>query len=450
MRRCILFGIGLIETLLACVLLAVGFRLPRSESIDEGFQRASVVAQTAQNQVQLIRGQLGEVRHKDFPKVANHLRVQTRAVSSSLRAQAIDFDSVDATSDALGAVSQGLESWSETLDADRYLSNARELGRTAELLEWQAAWTDPRKAVCKYQTGMDTNWGPIVDLVCGSFDVRSLTIMAASLFQDLKCAPALDVNPIRDVRDSFREIEETLATAVRQVDALGEAVYPFVTPNGALPPTIEFRPVWSDGRKVGDALSKAGAAVRAIGRDLDRADRAIEMLTKQRREGRSATPTDDAGRIAAAVARTSIQLRELASDLRRTQQGIEQSLRAWPELVQTMRRSATVLEGSHRQLEVVLSQRSECERAVRNSQQLADSSEDVVRGYTAKLDVRLGDQERSLAQVEEGLREVNESLPAVSQAASDLLSVIRWMFWLIGGLIAIHGVYVAVEAKMKR
>ena len=61
-----------------------------------------------------------------------------------------------------------------------------------------------------------------------------------------------------------------------------------------------------------------------------------------------------------------------------------------------------------------------------------------MRSYSVRLNVRLNEQERSLAQVEHGLAEVTELIPSVSHTASDLLNGIRWMFWLVGGLLALH------------
>jgi hypothetical protein len=123
-------------------------------------------------------------------------------------------------------------------------------------------------------------------------------------------------------------------------------------------------------------------------------------------------------------------------------------LQTWPVLVETMHRSATVLNGSHRQLESVLAQRVQCERAVNNSQQIAQTAASLIESSTTTLDARLDEQQQSLGQMERGLNEVSDNLPGVKQTANDLLLTLRWMFWLVGGLIGLHGLFVVCDARL--
>jgi hypothetical protein len=449
MRRRVLISIGILETLLACVLIVVGFRLPASERIDQGFERVGSVSRGAQREVQLMRHQIAEVRRKDFPKVASQLRTQSRAVTTNLKAQAIDFDSVEATSEALGAVAQGLESWSETLDAGKYLPTARGLGLTADIIDLQVVVST---ALSPYLGG-DFNPEQAVErfrCVAAGQELAAAFLGGGSICRDC------NRERFEAARAALRDLDSALASAVRQVDLLSDALIPVVTPNGVLPPTIEMRPVWPEGRRVADGLRQSRSRIQAINRDVDRIIRTIagtpgiDELPDQLGQVRFGGELAELARSSSSGLRNPAQLRDLSNGLRRTQRGIEESLRAWPELVETMHRSATVLNGSHRQLEVVLAQRAECERAVRNSQQLADTTEELLQGYSSKLDVRLGEQERTLGQMERSLGEVNEALPVVAQSATDLLSVVRWMFWLIGALLALHGIFVAAEAQLKR
>jgi hypothetical protein len=45
---------------------------------------------------------------------------------------------------------------------------------------------------------------------------------------------------------------------------------------------------------------------------------------------------------------------------------------------------------------------------------------------------------------------VSEKLPEVRRTTCDLLLALRWMFWAVGGLIGLHGLFLAAEAHFKR
>ena len=74
-----------------------------------------------------------------------------------------------------------------------------------------------------------------------------------------------------------------------------------------------------------------------------------------------------------------------------------------------------------KRLETLVAQREQYEQALKSSLQLVRTTEELLRSGTTKLDVRLGEQEYSLGQMERGLAEANASLPAIGQSAGVVL-----------------------------
>jgi hypothetical protein len=474
MRRGILLGVGVLETALACVLFCVGWMLPRTDSVEQGFARVGEVTRSAETEVKAVRGQVDELRRKDFPKIAAQMKTQSRTVGANVKAQTIDFATVEAMRNALAAVAKGLAGWSETLDAEKYLPAIRGLGATADLLD---AGSPP---ALRTADALESTAGRLehdlrralvllrlpIDVAGGIELLHSAERSAAELGE---AGRALRDESLAALRNTLRELDESLSGMVTQAEGFSATVLPVVVPDGRGPPTVELRPVWPDGPATVARLKRMRDFVRAAERRLDDAARAAALLPPMSEQARrqladaagefcppGAEDEDAAERVAEsantvpALLRGAARLRELAAGLRSAQQGLEQTFRAWPELVETLRRSATVLDGSRRQLDTVLTGREQYDKAVTSSLTLAGTTEDMLEIYTTKLDARLGEQERSLGQMERGLGEVNQALPAVSHTASDLLRTVRWVFWLIGLLIAAHGVFVAVDARMRR
>src|SRR5258708_4163213 len=108
MRRTIFLTVGLLELVVGMVLVSLGCQLPGAADVDRSFQSAGRVTDRASNQVGVLRSQVAELRRLELPELSTRLQKQTRAVTATLRAQAVDFDAVGAMRDALGEVANGL------------------------------------------------------------------------------------------------------------------------------------------------------------------------------------------------------------------------------------------------------------------------------------------------------------------------------------------------------
>src|SRR5262249_25711157 len=115
-----------------------------------------------------------------------------------------------------------------------------------------------------------------------------------------------------------------------------------------------MRPLWADGKQTVANLRKTQEGVKAINRELDEIARTLPALLRtfqdlrQRLEAdqecllpalEKPEPLRESPPEMAALLQGAERLRELASSLRQTQEGLEQTLRAWPMLVETMQRS---------------------------------------------------------------------------------------------------------------
>lgn len=437
MRRGLLLGIGILETLVACVLFGVGWQLPRPEAVDQSVQRVGVVTRSAQEQVQLMRRQVDDVRRKEFPKVAGQVRIQSRAVSANLRTRAIDFDAIEAMSDSLTTVAQGLDGWSDALDGGMNLARLRGPVAPADSPEAPVSASALQTAATldAAADALDGDVGRALGAIArspltGPADL--LVALQGGVANEGRVESSVRADRFEATRENLRELEASLASAAPQVEALGTAVYPVVTPSPGGAPSVELRPVWPEGRRAAEGLRNAHAGVRSLNREIDYFS------------GR--TPGVPSLGSALASARHT---REMAAGLRKTRKGLDQAFRAWPEFAATMHRSASVLNGSRSQLDHVLTRRTQYERAVQSSERLTQTTDELIETYSGRFDTRLREQEQALGRMERGLGEVNDALPTVGKTANDMFGAVRWMFWLVGALIAIHGVFVGVEAMLK-
>src|SRR5947209_7782197 len=109
MRRSLFFSFGLLEFAVAALVAYFGFQLPSGQDISQSFEQAQRVTNHAGTQVGLLQKQVQGLRSARLENLSDRLRAETRAVTNTLRAQAVDFATVITIRDALGGVSNGLD-----------------------------------------------------------------------------------------------------------------------------------------------------------------------------------------------------------------------------------------------------------------------------------------------------------------------------------------------------
>lgn len=445
MHRTIQSGIGILEAIIACVLIVIGFQLPRPETVEERFGRVERVTRNAESQVRSMREQVAEVRHRDFPRVAAQLHARTRDFSAKWNDSPNSFPSVEVVNESVAVSALGLEDWSESLDVDQHaaaqgtpgtidlnrrsvsLVRATHLARMA--LEQSASLIElDCRAACM-------ELGQPLDAIVVIQAVGVVDRLAKGLDR-MKHTGANE--PLRDLRRSLLELETTLESAHRHVEAASFLSLPVFIPAGASQSTVQMVPLWPEGKKTAYNLRYTLNAIHVVNQRFDAFARFIQI------PGRRLETTCDSSGIHAQSPKI---MRDLGHSLHCLGNEMDRTLREWPQIVQAMRTSARLLRCSHEQIDGLVAQRREYERVFHRNPHVTQTPEDVVQTYSTHLDARLLEQEQSLGRLEQGLGETAEAVPAVSQLSVDLLNAIRWLFWLGGGLIALHGAFVICAAR---
>ncbi len=449
MRSGIRLSIGILETILAGVLFVIGWQLPHSDSVEDSFGRVEHVTRNAEAQVRSMREQISELRRKDFPKVASQLRAQTRSFSAKWKDPALDFPTAEAIDATVAESALSLEDWAEALNAGDRISDASPIHRKSD---WGAnplarATLHARMALEQCASQLETECRALHIGLAAPMD-SGIVIQAMGRVGRIKYwldrINGAGGNRLANLREATAELESSLDTAHRQVEQVSSAAIPLVIPNGSSPPVVQMTPLWPEGKQVARTLGQASAAVKQANRQLDDFARLLRALYPQN--------ADRGPEIAPASMAMLIDgphgMRSLANALRSAVDSLERTLPDWPKVARSMQATARTLRGSP-QLDGLVWQRSEYERAFRDSRKVTETAEELVQTYSRRIDVRLGEQEQSLAQMESGLSEASAAIPSVSNTAVDLLNAIRWMFLLVGGLVGLHGAFVICEARSK-
>src|SRR6516165_6371756 len=102
MRRTVFLTLGVLELLVAAVLLVVAWQLPGSDEVHDQLGRVHRVGQDTERQLRSLRGQLAALRERrpQLHELAVRLRQDMRTVTDHLRGQHVDYATVRKVSDA--------------------------------------------------------------------------------------------------------------------------------------------------------------------------------------------------------------------------------------------------------------------------------------------------------------------------------------------------------------
>jgi uncharacterized phage infection (PIP) family protein YhgE len=489
MRRVFLVSLGTLEALIASALLTIGLRLPSQGDVSANFARVEKVTDGTEKQVRLMREQVADVRRQDFAGKADELRRHTRTAADTASRQKIDFKTVEAIAKSLADVSKGLNTWANTVDAERMKKVSSGLGEAAAFLEIGVA--DPAE---KSATDLEVALGSLEK------DTVKLAAVLRHAPPDLKSAKAIydglgafdvGLDKLGDLfkaerMDAMKEgmagLDTSLSSTAEQVDKVGGYSYPVVTFIG-LKPNVEMQKFWPDADKVSEGLKKASKGAQAANKEMELMNKSLPELRKSLAESRKSValtreslgtalkqqaetekvlkgiPEQTAtlaeampkiGRSLSTMLRETKRLRELAVGLKAVRKTLDDTLTAWPDVAMSLKKSTAVLEQAKMQLDSASANREEYEKAMESSTRVARSLADLLPLFTDQLDSRLGQQEASLEQMENGLAEVNQSLPVLEEKTSDLVRTVKWLLYLMAGLVAMHAVYVIIDPTRRR
>jgi hypothetical protein len=490
MRRTVFLTLGVLEILVALVLLAFSWQLPGPAEVHGQLGRVYRVGQETEHQLRALRGQLQALRERrpQLHQLAVRLQQEMRAVTDQLRHQQVDYPTVRQVSDALGDVAGGLDGLSETLDPEGVARIGVGLKTAADYLENQVAPTAAEVAARLDRATADMK-----------ADAEQLSSLLRTAPLDLKAArdihdslgrfgtglerldAMLKLQRIDAMREGFKGLEDSLSTGATQVERLSAYTYPAVRFEG-LRPVIEQKQFWPEGDRIAEGMRKAAKGTTAAGEELEQLTRDLPKLRDALAESRNvATATRQAlgkalqeqdkveallkdvprhaarladelprlGEALARVLRDTSGLREVAGLLRQTQRGIDLAVARWPQLQRNLGRSAVLLRATQGQLRYVLEHRDEYEAAMQRTLLVSRSFSAALPLLTEQLETDLEEQDRSLANLGSGVHEVTATLPDVAGAAGRLVQTTRLLLLLVAAVFALHGLSLALPQRRK-
>jgi ABC-type transporter Mla subunit MlaD len=487
MRRAVFLTLGLLEVAVAVVLVVFSCQLPTSSEVRDGFGRMGKVTDRTSHQVKLLRDQVHELRNPEVDELAVRLRGEVHKVTTALRSQNLDFDTVRTMSDALGDVANGLDGLATTLDPEALGKLGQGLGTTADFLDEKVA---PTAAMAADQ--LDESTRALRD------DAVRLSELLKSTPLDLKAArevyeglarfsegldrvnTALKLERFDKMKEGVKGLEDSLSTGADQVDRLASYTYPVVEFKGVKPNVMQ-KPFWPEGGKIADGMRKAAEGVNAAGKEMDGlaaelpnlrssldeskkvAERSREALAVALKNQDKVEPLlkdvpEHAARLAenlpklgadlARVLRDTEKMKDVAVSLRQAQKGIDAAVARWPEIRTTLTRSATLLKTTRQQLQHVVEHREEYEKALNGAVDVSDEFAERLPRMTGHLDSQLEEQERSFDELGKSIDDVSEALPVYAQSTGRMLDTTRWLLWLVSGIVALHGVYLTAGTRL--
>jgi len=488
-RRIVFLVLGLLELLLAAVLIQLGREIPSQAEVAHGFSNAQRVTDRAGDQVQLLQEQVKSLRRMEIQQLSDRLQQQTRAVTRTLRDQSVDFDTVCTLRDALGEVADGLTGLADTLDPSTFGKLSTGLRETAAFLDEKVIPNAEKAAdhLDESTAALRSDAKRLSSLLKESpIDLKIVRGVYDSLghFQDGidKMNGTIKTQRLDTMREGFRGLETSLTTGSEQVERLSAYTFPIVTFSG-LRPEIHQRPFWPDGDKIADGMRKAAAGATAAGKQLDdmaeelpriRASLAesskvigklretlalalehqdkVEPLLKDMpaHASRLAEELPKLGSDLSRILRDTQRLKEVASALRQAQNGIDKAVARWPEVRTTIARLATALRAARDQLNQASEHRHEYESAMRQTVQLADTFATMLPLITDQLDGRLDEEEQTLSELGDGLDDVREAIPTYARTTSRFLQTAQILSWLVAGIIGLHGCFLLASARLGR
>lgn len=487
MRRFLFPILGFIEVAAAVALSLLGASLPGTEQVRESFAGAQRVTSAAGGQVRIVRDRIGEVRRSRLRQTAHRLQATSRTMATAVRGRHVDFETVRVLRDAMGQAADGVEGLARTLDPDALGMLGTGLGETADYLD--------RTLVPATSAAAD-------DLEAAS---DRLELSARRLGEVLHEIP-LDLRPLREVHDGLARFDQGLATMdsmldprrlspLRQATDGAEGVvteaarlaeraagysYPVVELDG-LKPRFRNQPFWPRGAEVGADLRQVARGVTAMDRELaalsgelpkvraavaesrkalgatrttmgvalqrqDEVERLLKEMPAHASHLAAELPrlTDDLS----AALRDTGRLVEVASALRKAQRGIDAAVVNWPTVRSGLSASVTLLKATRDQLDQAIRHREVYEAALREVEDLSEEVDALLPSLTDGLDTRLDEEDRTLAEMAQGLDQVNAVLPAYSQAMARGLGIGRLLAWLVAGIAALHGASLVLGGRL--
>jgi DNA repair exonuclease SbcCD ATPase subunit len=473
--RCVLsFALGILELAVASILLALGLLLPAASDVRQNFNRIEHVADRSEKQVQALREQVGTVRDPKVQQFLADLGPHLPRLKERLKGD-VSFESAREVSQSLGTLARAMEEWANSLDPALVKQLSDGTLQLASFLDDSVATTASTSAARLEKTTAALRK-----------DAEVLTRLLKDAPPDLKAARdihegllrfsegldkvsvLMDPERLKAMREGFKGMETSLETGAVQVDKLASYTYPVVKLNGFKPPTVDDKSFWPEGEKIAEGMRKGAKALKAAGKELDAQAVNLPQVQKSLDESRkSVARTRDAlgralkdhdkleavlksiprstARLAqelptvsadlARVLREAERLKEVAAGLRQTHKNMASAVAKLPKARQGLRDSAARLRDLQARLDSLQNVRSQ--ETLQRTVELADAAAQVVPLLAARLE-RLDTPHQGLAALSDNLGEVRDSLPGMADSTVTFVTLLRWLLWCVGLLVAVH------------
>lgn len=487
MRRLVFFTLGVLELLVASVLILLIWLSTRADFAG-GFTKAEQVSRQASTQVRLVQQQVQNLHGPELRELAQRLQTQTRMLTATLQTQEVDFDTLGTLSDAVGDMATGLEGLAGSFQPDQIEQMGSGLGEAAAFLE--KVIPTAAKSADDLEKATEAMRA----------DAHRLNLMLRETPVDLKAAqaihdslarfgdglgklrPALNLERLDTMREGFRGMQTSLKAGAKQVEHLGGFTYPVINLNG-LKPEVSQKPFWPEADSVADGLRKAADGVQAGGKEIDNLAKELPKLRASLDESRQIVektratlaltlkqqaklepllkdmPTKAAfladqlpalGADLAKILRDTGKLKDVAAALRQAQKALDNLGARWPELRVALTRSATLLKATKTHLHVFLQNRRQYENARQQAVYLGETFTMMVPLLSDQIEGQLREQDQSLTELGQSIDEVGDMLPAYGATVSSLFRIGRLLAWLVVAIVSLHGAYLLLSARMGR
>lgn len=489
MRRSVFLSLGVLEVLVALVLVVFAWELPGRQDVADRVGRVEEVSRNASQQVEALREELQTLRDRrpQLQAMATRLQTEMRLLGEHLRRQRVDYDTVKTMGDALGDVAKGLDGVSDVLAPRGIAGVGGGLKEMADLLDKKvvpatAKAADRLERTTKELKAEAARLAALLRVAPVDLKAAREVLEGLEKFDDglVKLTGMLRVPSAASLKEGFKGLETALTSGATQVEKLAGYTYPVVTFDG-LKPVIEQKPFWPEGAKIAAGMKKAAKGATGAGKEFDNLTRdlpALRQSLEQSRKVTMATRTALAaalkqeGKLApvlkdvperlarlatelprlagdlAKVLRDTGELKSLAASLREAEKGIATATARWPELRKNLGRSAALLRATQAQMQKALTNRSEYETTLQHTVLLSRTFAAALPLVTEQMEGELRGQDSSLARLGTSIDQVTEVMPAVSQGACRILEMSRLLLGLLAGIFALHGGYLIAGWRM--
>ena len=191
--------LGVLELIVAAILVGLGFYLPARHEVERGFAHVEQVNAAATQQIDVLRTQVDELRRPELVALLERLEQHAERVPDTLRTRQVDFDTVVALRDALGDVSGGLNELATTFDPQIVERLGTSLGEGAAYL--------------------DQHLIPTAGTVADELETTATALeREAELLGKIAQAPAFDLDAAREVYASLGRFKSGLDRSRRMLD----------------------------------------------------------------------------------------------------------------------------------------------------------------------------------------------------------------------------------------